>query len=106
MFRLLQVLNVILILPILVLGLMSRLSGGGMKPAFQRIGIMMMYLAPATVVCVIIAELLWRGPQSILAQGLLIVPILMWIGLIVWLQRATQFFYRKHRTRIDDGIEQ
>ena len=95
MFRLLQGLDVILFFPILALGFMSALSGGGLNPAFQRIGQLMIYLAPVTIVCVIVAEVLWRNAQPTIAYIVLIVPIVIWIGLILWLQLATEFFFKR-----------
>ena len=94
MFRLLQVIDVLLFFPILALGFMSGLSGGGHNVWFQRIGTVMLWLAPASVVCVIIAEVLWRLNQQTLAFGLLILPIVTWVGLIIALQVKTKFFFR------------
>ncbi len=93
MFRLLQIIDVLLFFPILALGLMSGLSGGGLTPAFQQIGTMMMWLAPASVVCAIIAEVLWRMNQQPLAYSVLVLPIIIWIGLIIALQVTTGFFF-------------
>jgi len=94
MFRILQVIDVLLFFPILALGLMSGFSGGGNNVWFQRIGTMMLWLAPASVVCVVIAEVLWRMKQQALAYGVLVLPIIIWIGLIVALQVTTQFFFK------------
>jgi len=94
MFRLLQVIDILLFFPILALGLMAGFSGGGNNIWFQRIGTAMLWLAPASVVCVIIAEILWRLNQQTLAFGLLVLPIMIWVGLIIALQIKTKFFFR------------
>lgn len=94
MFRLLQVINFLMIVPIMCLGMMSSLSGGGMTPAFQQIGrYMLLTPVPTALASIIIAEILWRLEQPILAYIALAVPFVIWVGLLVWLQIETGFFF-------------
>lgn len=94
MFRLLQILDVILILPMIVLGFMAGLSGGGVTPAFQRIGQLMLVVAPIVgIICVIVAEILWRGNQPTAATLVVLIPLAVYVGLVIWLQVATGFFF-------------
>jgi hypothetical protein len=83
-----------IVFPILALGFMSALSGGGNTPEFQLIGMLMAYLAPVTLVSVFITELFWRNAHSTIAYPVLIAPVIIWIVLIIWLQMTSQFFFK------------
>jgi hypothetical protein len=92
--RIIQGLNAVLICPMIALGLMSSLSGGGMTPAFQEIGGRMMgYGLFAPIVCILVAEGIYRlTSRAWLAIPVLLVPLGIWVWLIVLLQRETGFF--------------
>jgi len=93
MLRILQVIIACMIIPVMCLGIMAAFSGGGMTPAFQQIGKLLLTLAPLVGIIGIIASLiLQRVGVSPLAYIALAVPVIVWVGLIIWLQRATGFF--------------
>ncbi|MEO1165999.1 MAG: hypothetical protein AAFV98_19605 [Chloroflexota bacterium] len=93
MLRLFQILTACMIVPVMCLGLMSSLSGGGMTPAFQQIGQSLMTIAPLVGIATVVASvLLQRADRPILAYIVLVVPIIFWIGQLIWLQRETGFF--------------
>ncbi|MEM7735205.1 MAG: hypothetical protein AAF267_05385 [Deinococcota bacterium] len=76
-----------------LIGLMSALSGGGMTPAFQQIGRWLMYVPfPSAAVGIILSQLLWRWKQPWLALLVIVVPLIVWAGLLVWLDQRTGFF--------------
>jgi len=82
-----------MIAPMMCLGIMASLSGGGMNPAFQRIGQLLLTLAPLVGFLGVAASfILQRTGQTLLAYLALAVPVLIWVGLVIWLQRDTQFF--------------
>ncbi len=92
--RVLQVAVALSIIPMMCLGVMSGLSGGGLTPAFQRIGQLLLTLSPIVGVGGVAASiLLWRWQLPVLAYAVIIIPLVMWVWLIVWLQSATGFFY-------------
>lgn len=94
MLRLLQIVVSLMVVPMMCLGIMASLSGGGMNPAFQRIGQLLLTLAPlAGILGVAASFILQRMEQTLLAYIVLTVAILVWIGLLVWLQRETGFFF-------------
>jgi len=98
MFRLFQLLTVLAIVPMMLLGLMSGFSGGGSNPVYQRVGGWLLVNAPIiAIVCLIIAEILWRANQAVLAQVVCAIPALVWFGLLAWLQYKTGFFYRPRK---------
>ena len=91
---LLQIAVSCLIVPMMCLGIMASLSGGGMTPAYQRIGQILLVLPPITgILAVVISFILQRLGLSTLAYVALAVPILIWVGLLIWLQRETGFFF-------------
>lgn len=93
MFRLLQIVDILIILPMMALGLMAGLSGGGLTPAFQRIGQLMLVTPPfVSIIAVIVAEILWRVDQKSWAYVVVLLPLVWYIGLIIWLQTSTRFF--------------
>ncbi|MEM6431412.1 MAG: hypothetical protein AAF708_19395 [Deinococcota bacterium] len=91
--RILQI-GVGLLSPLIaLLGLMAALSGGGMNPAFQQIGGWLMYVPlPSAAVGIILSQLLWRWKQPWLALIVIILPLVVWAGLLVWLEQRTNFF--------------
>lgn len=93
MFRILQLISILMIIPMMCLGLMVGLSGGGLNPTFQQIG---RYLfttpIPMAVVCLILAEVLWRMNQTVPAYIVMGGLLIVWSGLLVWLQLETGFF--------------
>jgi hypothetical protein len=94
LLRILQIVDGLLILPMLALGFMSSLSGGGMTPAFQEIGQRMiatvLYLP---VPCIIIAEILHRRTSFTWAGVVFAaIPLVVWAWLVLRLQVATGFF--------------
>ena len=93
MLPLLQVVVFCMIIPMMCLGIMAGLSGGGMNPAFQRIGQLLLVLSPLLGILGIAASfILHRMGQTLIAYILLAVPVMIWVGLLIWLQRETQFF--------------
>jgi len=97
-FRLFQILTLLGIVPMMLLGLMSGLSGGGLTPIYQRLGVFLMVKSPIiAVVCLVVAEVFWRLDQTTLAQLVCAVPGVMWLGLLAWLQYKTGFFYRRRK---------
>lgn len=94
MLRVLHAINLLMIVPMIACGFMSSLSGGGLNPAYQRIGQILIVVSPIMpVVCVVIAEVLWRYNQPYPAYIINVIPLLVWIGLLIWLQIATGFFF-------------
>ncbi|MEL6270777.1 MAG: hypothetical protein AAFV33_15230 [Chloroflexota bacterium] len=93
--RVMQIAIVLLICPMVTLGLMSGLSGGGMTPAFQIIGGRLMgWSVPLVLACVGLAELIYRRTgQLAIAAALCLIPIGVWAWLVVSLQQQTGFFY-------------
>lgn len=78
---------------VMALGLMAGLSGGGGTPSFQRIGQLLLVPAPlAGVVAVVVSLVLQQVGLASAAYAILAVPVLLWAGLVLWLQRATGFF--------------
>ena len=76
-----------MIVPVMCLGIMASLSGGGNISAFQRIGQLLLTLAPlAGVLGVATSLILQRSDISFLAYVALAIPVLLWVGLLVWLQ--------------------
>jgi hypothetical protein len=91
--RVLQILVPLAIVPMMALGLMSMLSGGGMTPAYQQIGRVMLWLSPlAGIAGLILSLVLWHFGQSLLAYLAILTPLLVWAGLLLWLQIETGFF--------------
>jgi len=93
MLRVFELLIGVLVVAMICLGLMSALSGGGMTPAFQRIGNILMAGSPIVgLICIVLAEVLGRTQYRPFAYGVLLIPIIFWVVMIIWLQRATGFF--------------
>ena len=93
MRRLLQLITLLLIVPMTCLGIMVALSGGGMTPAFQDIGSLLMYLSPTLpLVAVGMNEWLWRKERFTLARVVLGIPYFLWAVLLIYLQVETGFF--------------
>ncbi|MEO0563747.1 MAG: hypothetical protein AAF125_16695 [Chloroflexota bacterium] len=93
-FRVIQGIVGLMICPMLALGFMSSLSGGGNIPAFQIIGqrlvLLSVTLAP---VCLIIAEVVHRRFKlTPVAIVVCLVPVAAWAWLSYTLQRETGFF--------------
>lgn len=83
-----------LIIPMMCLGLMAGLSGGGLTPSFQRIGELLLGVSPALgIVSLIISVVLARFGFTTLAYVAIAFPLVFWIVMIVWLQRDTGFFF-------------
>lgn len=81
------------ILPMMALGLMSSLSGGGLTPAFQQIGGKLMNLSPVVgLASVATSWLLEQISLKPLAYLVLCIPCAMWGMLIMRLNRETGFF--------------
>ena len=92
--RVLQVLVFLLVLPMIALGVMASLSGGGVTPAFQEIGGRLIGLSffvslPLLIASEVIHRWLKLTPVSLI---LLVIPLIMWGWLLVRLQRETGFF--------------
>jgi len=93
MLRLFQVMTFCMIVPMVCLGIMAGLSGGGMTPAYQRIGQSLFTISPLVgIVGVVASVILQRMGYPTLAYVALGIPIVVWIGLLIWLQRETGFF--------------
>lgn len=93
LFRSLQVIVLCLIIPMMCLGMMAGLSGGGLNPTFQRIGQILLVLSPLIGLIGLVGSIiLWRIGQPQLAYIAISVPIVMWFGLLIWLQVETGFF--------------
>ncbi len=91
--RIFQVINGLLICPMLALGVMASLSGGGVTPAFQIIGGRLMWMSLVVpAVCIALAELIYRRFGWPFALPLLIVPLVVWAWLVIELQLQTGFF--------------
>ena len=85
--RVLQVLVPLAIVPMMAIGFMSTLSGGGMVPAYQRIGNLLIILSPLVGLAGLILSLvLWHFGQSLLAYMAILTPVVMWIGMVLWLR--------------------
>jgi len=94
MLRILQILVGFLIVPMMCLGIMSAMSGGGVTPAFQEIGGRLIRLSPLVGITSVGASwLLERMHLKPLAYAALVVPIVMWVALVVDLHRRTNFFF-------------
>ncbi len=93
MRRLLQLITLLLIVPLTCIGIMVSLSGGGLTPAFQDIGSLLMLLSPIMpLVAVGLNEWLWRKERFTLAGVVLAIPYLVWTVLLIYLQVETGFF--------------
>jgi len=93
MLRILQILIGFLIVPMMCLGGMSAMSGGGATPAFQEIGRRLMKLSPLVgIISVGASWLLERLRLKPLAYAVLVVPIVMWVVMVADLHRRTNFF--------------
>ena len=94
MLRLLQVIVALLIIPMMCLGMMSGLSGGGLNPSYQRIGQVLLVLSPlAGIAAVVVSFILQRLELSFPAYAAVAAPLVMWFVLMAWLQRETGFFF-------------
>ncbi len=93
MLRILQITIGLSIVPMMCLGLMASLSGGGTNPAFQRIGGQLTSLSPIVgVICLIVSWLLQRSGRPRMAYVILVIPLIIWGFLIFQLHRETGFF--------------
>ncbi|GEM_PF-1854928 len=97
MFRLIQVIDLLIFFPMLILGLMVGLSGGGLNPWAQKLGGIMFRFSPMCIVSVIVAEFAWRFNLELIAYGLVLTPIVVWLCLLIVLQKKTRFFFQKKR---------
>jgi len=94
MFRLLQVTVALLIIPMMCLGMMIGLSGGSIEPSTQRITEILLMLPPVAGIAALVASfVLWRLDWSRLAYASLVAPLLIWVGLLIWAQQETGFFF-------------
>lgn len=85
--RVLQILVPLAIVPMMAIGFMSSLSGGGMTPAYQRIGGLLIWLSPVIGLAgLILSLILWHFGQSLLAYTAILTPLVIWAGLILWLR--------------------
>ncbi len=92
--RVMQVIVLLLMCPMIALGVMSSLSGGGGTPTFQEIGgrlVGISFFLP--IALLIVSEVVHRWlkltPVSLV---LLVIPLVLWGWLVVRLQRETGFF--------------
>lgn len=95
MFRLLHLINILLIVPMMACGFMSMMSGGGQTPIYQDLGILLLMASPVVgIASVLLAEVIWRLAPNLRRIAVLIdfMPIMMWAGLMIWLQVETGFF--------------
>ncbi len=93
MLRKSQIVVLSTILPMMCLGVMSAMSGGGAIPAFQEIGRHLMKLSPLVgIISVGASWLLERLRLKPLAYAVLVVPIVMWVVMVADLHRRTNFF--------------
>ena len=92
--RILQVIDFLLIGPMMCLGLMAGLSGGGLTPALQQVGTALLVVSPIlAVVAIVAAEILLRVQLPIIGYVALAIPLLFWVAGVVWLQITTRFFF-------------
>ena len=93
MLRISQVVVISAIVPMMCLGVMSAMSGGGAISAFQEIGGRLMRLSPWVGLTSVGASwLLERLRLKPLAYAVLVVPIVMWVVMVADLHRRTNFF--------------
>lgn len=93
MVLILQIIVGIGIVSMMCPGMMAGLSGGGNTPAFQRIGEVMLVLSLVVGIAGIVASIIFQRMESTLLTDLsLAVPVVVWIGLLIWLHRETGFF--------------
>jgi len=94
MFRLLQVTVALLIIPMMCLGMMIGLSGGSIEASRERIAETLLMVPPVAGIAALVASfILWRLDWSRLAYAALIAPLLIWVGLLIWAQQETGFFF-------------
>ena len=91
--RILQGVDLLLLIPMFCLGVMVGLSGGGLNPVLGHISGWMLFSPLVGIAGVIVAEVLRRYEQPTLAVIAAVVPLILWTVLIVWLQRETSFFF-------------
>jgi hypothetical protein len=91
--RILQVVDLLLLVPMFCLGVMVGLSGGGLNPVLGVISGWMLFSPLVGIAGVVAAEVLRRYEQPVLALIAAVVPLILWMVLIVWLQRETNFFF-------------
>lgn len=93
-FRVMQVIVLLMTCPMIALGVMASLSGGGNTPAFQEIGrrlTSISFFMP--ILLLVVSELVHRWLKlTWVAIALLVVPVVVWGWLLLWLQRETGFF--------------
>jgi hypothetical protein len=91
--RILQVVDLLLLVPMFCLGVMVGLSGGGLNPVLGHISGWLLFSPLVGIAGVVAAEVLRRYEQPTLAVIAAVIPLLLWIGLLIWLQRDTGFFF-------------
>jgi hypothetical protein len=80
MLWVLHVMNLLLIIPMMAIGMMMGLSGGGTKPILQFIGARMLVWSPmVAVLSVITSEILWQLDFTIIAYIVNLIPLTMWV---------------------------
>lgn len=95
-----QIIVLILILPMIALGGMSIFSEGGGTPAYQEISVQIVMMSIyIPVPSIILAEIIYRLMKHTRLPEIFVIPVfiaaiplVMWVGLIVWLQQETGFF--------------
>lgn len=94
LLRIVQVVVVLMICPMVALGVMSSLSGGGMTPAYQIIGGRLVSWSFLIVIPLLLAsEAVHRWLKlTPLAILVCLVPFGVWAWLLVALERETGFF--------------
>lgn len=94
LFRVLQCATLLCVIPMMLLGLMLGLSGGGLKPIYQRVGARFLVGMPVVVIaCLIFAEILWRNDANPFAYIVILLPFGLWISQLAWVQYHTRFFF-------------
>ncbi len=82
----------------MVLGLMSGLSGGGQTPAYQRIGLRLMVHSPFLVLgCLLVGGVAWGLGITPVACGAALVPPGYLAFQMLLLQRETGALVRRRR---------
>lgn len=99
MFRLLQIMDILLIFPMVILGLIVGLSGGGSNQWNRWWSKIVFRLAPMGIVGALIAEIIWRFNIESIAYAVVLAPLVIWFGLLVLLQKKTHFFFQQKKRR-------
>lgn len=98
--RLIQIIVFLLTIPMIALGGMSMFSEGGGTPAYQEISVQIVMMSIyIPVPAIILAEIIYRLMKHTRLPEIFVIPVfiaaiplVMWAGLIVWLQVEMGFF--------------